>query len=631
MKTQLGLEKTASSVLLWAAFSYFTTGLASAQAETTINVKTLRPNAVANLTSPTKLDASSINNQDTITVPVWTGTKTTPVNQQPSLNNLNAAVPAQKTKEKLTIGQNQAVVAENNQGITINLAQSNLDNSNPGETDNGMEQVTSVSQLRDVQPTDWAFQALQSLVERYGCIAGYPDGTYRGNRAMTRYEFAAGLNACMDKVNQLIQASSNRLKKEDLVTLQRLQEEFAAELGTVRGRVDTLEARTAELEANRFAPTTKLFGQAIFGIQTRGSNKADFFPVDRRKDTEDTATNVNFINNVSLSLFTQFSPRSLLLTGIQMGNGNTGPRLSNDSRLAYEGDTQNQLVLSDLNYRQLIGNRFAVIVGPVGVSPVNVFRGANRVESAGQGPISALAQRNPIINIGSGRGGIGFDWQIANRLSMQAVYAASTPENTQNGLFGGKQGETSAGLQFNFAPADNFDIALHYINAYSPFGRLGTALGDDQLTIANPLKTNAVGATVEWRITPSITIGGWGGYTTSYIPGRSGSVETTNWMAFANFPNLFGPGNLGGIYVGQPPKITSSDLPLGANIPSLLAGSDGSKGGQPSTTTHVEAFYRVRITDNITITPGVLVIFNPGHNSASDTITIGALRTTFSF
>lgn len=38
----------------------------------------------------------------------------------------------------------------------------------------GMSQVTSVSQLSDVQPTDWAFQALQSLVERYGCIAGYP-------------------------------------------------------------------------------------------------------------------------------------------------------------------------------------------------------------------------------------------------------------------------------------------------------------------------------------------------------------------------------------------------------------------------------------------------------------------------
>lgn len=65
-----------------------------------------------------------------------------------------------------------------------------------------MAQVTSVSQFSDVQPTDWAFQALQSLVERYGCIAGYPNGTYRGNRAMTRYEFAAGLNACLNRVNE---------------------------------------------------------------------------------------------------------------------------------------------------------------------------------------------------------------------------------------------------------------------------------------------------------------------------------------------------------------------------------------------------------------------------------------------
>ena len=63
-------------------------------------------------------------------------------------------------------------------------------------------QVTSVTQLSDVQPTDWAFQALQSLVERYGCIAGYPDSTYRGNRTMTRYEFAAGLNACLDRITE---------------------------------------------------------------------------------------------------------------------------------------------------------------------------------------------------------------------------------------------------------------------------------------------------------------------------------------------------------------------------------------------------------------------------------------------
>src|SRR5919199_1040438 len=66
---------------------------------------------------------------------------------------------------------------------------------NEGSTNDTVEQVNSVTQLSDVQPTDWAYEALRSLVERYGCIAGYPNGTYRGNRAMSRYEFAAGLNA----------------------------------------------------------------------------------------------------------------------------------------------------------------------------------------------------------------------------------------------------------------------------------------------------------------------------------------------------------------------------------------------------------------------------------------------------
>lgn len=127
----------------------------------------------------------------------------------------------------------QAVVAEG----YLAQAQTDIPTTNlPSSNENSISQVTSVSQLSDVQPTDWAFQALQSLVERYGCIAGYPDGTYHGNRALTRYEFAAGLNACLDRVNELVAlGTANLATKEDLATLQRLQEEFATELTTLRG------------------------------------------------------------------------------------------------------------------------------------------------------------------------------------------------------------------------------------------------------------------------------------------------------------------------------------------------------------------------------------------------------------
>jgi hypothetical protein len=64
------------------------------------------------------------------------------------------------------------------------------------------EQVTSISQFSDVKPTDWAYQALSNLVDRYGCVAGYPNGTFKGGQSMTRYEAAALLNACLDRVTE---------------------------------------------------------------------------------------------------------------------------------------------------------------------------------------------------------------------------------------------------------------------------------------------------------------------------------------------------------------------------------------------------------------------------------------------
>merc|ERR1711990_1214826 len=114
------------------------------------------------------------------------------------------------------------------------------------------DQVTSVTQFSDVYPTDWAYQALASLIERYGCVAGYPNGTFRGNRAMTRYEAAALLNACLDRITEVTDE------------LRRLLKEFETELAILRGRVDGLEARVGELEATQFSTTTKLRGQADF-------------------------------------------------------------------------------------------------------------------------------------------------------------------------------------------------------------------------------------------------------------------------------------------------------------------------------------------------------------------------------
>ncbi len=503
----------------------------------------------------------------------------------------------------------------------------------------GMSQVTSVSQLKDVQPTDWAFQALQSLVERYGCIAGYPDGTFKGNRALTRYEFAAGLNACLDRVNQVINvAVDESFKKEDLARLSKLQEEFAAELATLRGRVDNLEARAAEIEANQFSTTTKLSGISIIGIQGRTRGRGDIAPRDGRRDTQDGGTNTNIINFTQLYLTTQFDPKSYLVTGLLAAKGSTRPALSNDGILGYDFPAGDNLVLSDLHYHRLLSDNFAIMLGTSNVNMASAFRGPNRAESGATGPLSYFAQRNPILNMGFAyQGGIAFDWQFAKRASLQGIYMSSRPGNPtkRNGLF---DGNITAAAQLLLTPVDSLDLSLYYANNYSSTGCLETFVGDDCLTGVNPttqkrepIKTNAVGATLNWQLSPKFTLGAWGGYTNSNIPGRSGNVETTNWMVYMNFPDLFRKGNLGGIYVGQPPKITSSDLPVGNNLPDIINGGTGRSGGQPGTTTQIEAFYRFQVTDNISITPGIIHIIQPGHTPDSDSVTMGVLRSSFMF
>ena len=111
----------------------------------------------------------------------------------------------------------------------------------PNDYADPLTQVTNVNQLRDVSPTDWAYEALRSLSDRYGCIAGFPNQTYRGSQPLTRYEFAAGLNSCLNQIERLIAAGEN-VSSQDVATLQRLSQDFEAELATLGGRVDELES-----------------------------------------------------------------------------------------------------------------------------------------------------------------------------------------------------------------------------------------------------------------------------------------------------------------------------------------------------------------------------------------------------
>ena len=329
--------------------------------------------------------------------------------------------------------------------------------------------------------------------------------------------------------------------------------------------------------------------------------------------------------------------RSLLLTGLQTGNiaSSASVLSTNMGRLAYESELNNQLLISDLSYRFPIAKNIGIVIGAAGVNPENVFRGINPLEGYADGALSRFGQRNPILTVADTSAGLGFDWQITPKISLQGVYSATNPAATSDPDTGGfLNGSYTAGTQLSLAPTKAIDVGLHYLYSRSPNGVLGFGVGDTQLI--SPLvdgnvavSTQAVGATAAWRVNSKWTVGAWGGWTTSNAIGQPGIVETTNWMVFSALPDLFVPGNLGGILVGQPPKITSSTLPDGFNFPNFS--DDGTQGGQSSSTLHIEAFYRAKVTNNITITPGLLIILNPNHNTSNDTLMIGTVRASFQF
>lgn len=85
-------------------------------------------------------------------------------------------------------------------------------------------------------PTDhWAYQAVMNLVQTYGCLSGYPDGTFRGDQALTRNEFAAAMNACMTTLSTLIQS---RQADDDQAVRDLLDS-----MTTLQGDLDELEGR----------------------------------------------------------------------------------------------------------------------------------------------------------------------------------------------------------------------------------------------------------------------------------------------------------------------------------------------------------------------------------------------------
>lgn len=478
---------------------------------------------------------------------------------------------------------------------------------------NHLSQVASVADLSDVTPNDWAFAALQQLVETYDCLKGFPDGTFRGQQSFSRFEFAAALNTCFTNFLATYGVAPSA-DLEMLQAIQKLNEEFNQELSQLENRVDVLEAAQAELAAQQFSTTIKLYGEAIFGLAfAEGGN-----PPGRGSG--------NLIMGYSsqLGLVGSFTGTDLLRISLTAGNFDGRTFLRPESLNTYmaltsfQTATDDQLQLSALEYRFAgFDDQVVFTLKPVGFSMSSVLSSNSPYASSGVGAVSRFGTESPLFKLGSLDSGAGFDALLTNRVRLQFGYGTRNGSDPSIGVFGGSH--RVLGTQLLLNPVNELRLGLAYFNGFSEDGQLDTFTGsfnaDTSGTFGEPSVIHGVNATLQWQF-GDFLLSGWGGVSyTDSLRSEARAVSTT-YLGALGVRDLLGDGDMLTFMVGQPPKLN-----FGTSIERL----------DVATALHFETFYRLPVTNRLFLTPGAYLVVNPGHRQENNTIFVGTLRMTLRF
>ena len=478
------------------------------------------------------------------------------------------------------------------------------------------EQVSSISQFSDVRPSDWPYQALSSLVDRYGCVAGYPNGSFKGGQAISRYEAAALLNACIDRVSE----TTDELK--------RLMKEFEKELVVLRGRVDGLEARVAELAASQFSTTTRLSGQATFVV---GANAFSGSAINTAANTVNRAPNeltgrprtpvslpnaTTFNYDLQLTFDTSFNGKDLLRTNLRAGNfgrsvfgGEPHSLALSTLEVAFEEDAGPHVVgIDKLFYQRPLGGGFTATLGArVGqedmlalwpsVYPADTILNVMTVNGAP----AAYSK-----NLGAG-GGL---WWQSNGFSISANYVAANGDSGNPSVSvedgGGGLGNRNSGATGSVQLAyqqEQWGLAAiwtyvqsdtQYVPGTTPFTHGAIDHNPDAATSAWGLSAFWQPLASGWL--PSLSLG-WGVNSTTYatLQPRGSLSESQSWMVGLQWTDLFASGNDFGFAVAQPVSATALTEGVTANDGNLVW----------------EWWYKLQVSDAITVTPALIYLSRP--------------------
>ena len=458
------------------------------------------------------------------------------------------------------------------------------------------EQAISINQFSDVKSTDWAYIALQSLVERYGCVAGYSNGTFGGGRAMTRFEAAALLNACLDRVTEVTDE------------LTRLAEEFRNELTVIQGRVSKLETKVGALEATQFSTTTKLKGEATFVL-----GGVDGARLANGTDVGNTAFNYD----VRLNFDTSFTGKDLLKTRLRSGNFSSQPFGSSSSlfKLDKSESTSNAVQLDRLYYT------FPALAKGVTLTAGALVRNTEMswVPTAYKSDILdffAVAGAPGVYNKATGAG-VGAQWKQPTKKGQGGFvaglnYVAQNGDDSDTGVFNA-DGALNLLAQVGYrAPQWGAAVAYRYGTEGTRPRSYNGLLGANG-TLAAGQESNSVAVNAYWQPqqsgwVPSVSASyGYNGV--SGTPGSGGATNSDSWMVGLQWSDVFARGNSAGIAYGQAPTTET-------------AGVDDA--------TLLEIFYKFQVTDNISITPALFYVDNNQRYQDSNKWG-GVIQTKFTF
>ena len=429
------------------------------------------------------------------------------------------------------------------------------------------------------------------MVEQYGCVAGYPNGTFRGNRAMTRYEAAALLNSCLDRITEVTDQ------------VRRLMAEFGSELAVLDGRVDGLEAKVGQLKATQFSTTTKLKGKSTFilgGVDYEGTAPVGGEALTMQYDTR-------------IGLKTSFTGEDLLFSRLRVANMDGDVFAEKLTKLDTAGPDGNTVELDRLYYKFPIGESFTAIVGPqarntesLGMKPtayttktLNFFGGQWGTQNVHNKQTGALA--GLIWNQKVAKGDPGF--------KVAANYVASEGDDSTKGVLGDEsKGSTMVQVGYGnkkWGGAFAYRYGKCDTKGGGYAGKISCGSND---VYSNNFALNGFWKPSETGFIPAISAG----YGFSSIEkGTAADIETASWMVGLTWKKIAETPHTFNVAFGVPQYQTD--------------------GGKDSPDLSWEASLKMKVSNNITVVPAIFYIPEQTQGANADSAFGGVVQTVFKF